>query len=43
MSVRRNQHDTVKLFDALHSPNTKHSDSNQIFVNLLGGEPINIA
>ena len=28
------------MVDALHSVNTKHSDFNQIFVNLLGGEPI---
>ena len=28
----------VKCFDVLHSVNTKHSDFNQMFVNLLSGE-----
>ena len=37
------QRAAVKVFDNLHSLNTKHSDFNQIFVNLFGGEPINIA
>ena len=31
-----------KMVDDLHSVNTKHSDFNQIFVNLLSGEPIYI-
>ena len=29
--------------NALHCLNTKHSDFNKVFVNLLSGEPINIA
>ena len=35
------QRAAVKMFDALYTLNTKHSDFNQIFVNLLSGEPIN--
>ena len=31
-----------KIFDVLNTVNTKHSDFNQIFVNLLSGEPITI-
>ena len=32
------QHAAVKMFDALHSLQIKHSDFNQIFINLLSGE-----
>ena len=42
-SVRQSATCFGKIFDALHSLNTKHSDFNQISVNLVSGERVNIA